>query len=211
MENNHPGISDPELFFTPPPPLIFPTFHPFTPPASRGADARRLAAELMEINPALISRPLSFLLFFTSLLSQIDSQTVFFSLIITQNKCLVRTPWLYEYKDLVSSVFAMRLFLKTIHFPRRLAICLAIKEASAHGGRGRVSAGCLAGWRPWRRWSSYLPRCQLQHIKDGLNMFPGNIAHSPQHRSVLLREAILGAADKLIFVYNLSQKIQMIG
>lgn len=64
---------------------------------------------------------------------------------------------------------------------------------------------------PPRRWNSYLPRCQLQHIKDGLNMFPGNIAHSPQHRSVLLREAILGAADKLIFVYNLSQKIQMIG
>lgn len=104
----------------------------------------------------------------------------------------------------------MRLFLKTINFYRRLAICLAIKEPSAYA-RGRVSAGCLAGWRPSRRWSSYLPRCQLQHIKDGLNMFPGNIAHSPQHRSVLLREAILGAPDKLIFVYNLSQKIQMIG
>lgn len=47
-----------------------------------------------------------------------------------------------------------------------------------------------------KRWTEYVP---------------GNIAHSLQHRSVLLREAILGAADKLIFVYNLSQKIQMIG
>lgn len=33
----------------------------------------------------------------------------------------------------------------------------------------------------------------------------------PKDQSVLLREAILGAVDKLIFVYNLSQTIQMIG
>lgn len=37
------------------------------------------------------------------------------------------------------------------------------------------------------------------------------ILPSPKDRSVLLREAILGAVDKLIFVYNLSQTIQMIG
>lgn len=39
---------------------------------------------------------------------------------------------------------------------------------------------------------------------------PG-ILPSPKDQSVLLREAILGAVDKLIFVYNLSQTIQMIG
>lgn len=37
------------------------------------------------------------------------------------------------------------------------------------------------------------------------------ILPSPKDQSVLLREAILGAVDKLIFVYNLSQTIQMIG
>lgn len=37
------------------------------------------------------------------------------------------------------------------------------------------------------------------------------ILPSQKDQSVLLREAILGAVDKLIFVYNLSQTIQMIG
>lgn len=31
---------------------------------------------------------------------------------------------------------------------------------------------------PVWRWNSYLLLCELQHIKDGLNMFPGNIALS---------------------------------
>lgn len=41
-------------------------------------------------------------------------------------------------------------------------------------------------------------------------MFLG-ILPTLKDQSVLLREAILGGVDKLIFVYNLSQTIQMMG
>ena len=68
----------------------------------------------------------------------------------------------------------MRSVLKTINFTL-LKIVWQLKRIVCNKQcLYRVFSFIESVWR----WNSYLLLCEMQHIKDGLNMFPGNIALS---------------------------------
>lgn len=88
--NNHPGISDPELLCTPPPPLTFLLASPLSHSPSKGPDTRYFTEEVTEINwDCDLKRVfLFFLPLFTPRSSQIDYFACF-ALIIILGRCSV--------------------------------------------------------------------------------------------------------------------------